>query len=64
VAPEQGESTPVPEAPGAAIVPPPALAAPIPEPGIWAMLILGFWAVGAAIRVRLRRTECASPARS
>jgi len=34
--------------------PPPPLGGGIPEPAVWAMLIMGFWAVGAAVRTQRR----------
>lgn len=43
--------------PGPALVPAPPgdpVIAAVPEPATWAMLILGFFAVGAAVRRRLR----------
>lgn len=34
------------------IVTPPPVATPVPEPATWAMLLVGFMAVGAALRIR------------
>jgi hypothetical protein len=48
--------------PGPTAPPPPGLldpgGAPVPEPATWAMLILGFFAIGAALR-RRTRLSCA-----
>lgn len=32
---------------------------PVPEPGVWAMLVIGFGALGGALRVARRRTSLA-----
>jgi len=56
----QPPPTPLPETRPAPVVltqsvPVAAVVAAIPEPGTWAMLVLGFGAIGAAIRARRRR---------
>jgi len=73
--PGQGPATPLPPGPGAWPPPgmdgafpspsrPPATPAPVPEPATWALLILGFGAVGASLRRRKSSTlaACAAPA--
>lgn len=44
----------IPGTPPTGIVDPPGGGSPVPEPATWAMMLLGFFAIGAAIRRRTR----------
>jgi hypothetical protein len=56
--PGPGIDDPIIDGPGPGAPPPPGIfdpgASPVPEPATWAMLILGFFAIGAALRRRPR----------